>query len=313
MSSLLRESSSSYTSLKSLHLGRELLAGRRSSSTSFIANFSSAAASGGGRRDVPPDPSVDPSEMIGTGTWDEFSRSRAASLSRSRFRSAGGNVEVSADANAPVAEIDAEEQSKLKSRAAWIHKYFGWALNLMGYNSSASVRLRASFRIYDNALTAAYREELYVAPGLRPDFRVWFELTLLHVWMVFVRLRTEPNGKELSQDLFNRFWEDMEEELRRRGIDSQSRQDAIRKSLAESYLGSLVAYDEGLRGSDSALAGALWRNLFALSPLAHASDLSRYTAYVRAQVSELDKTPSEVVLNGSFVWARISPGTAGYE
>ncbi len=48
--------------------------------------------------------------------------------------------------------------------------------------------------------------------------RIWFRITLLHVWMLIVRLRSEKEGWKYAQDLANCFYADVENRLIEAGV-----------------------------------------------------------------------------------------------
>jgi hypothetical protein len=59
--------------------------------------------------------------------------------------------------------------------------------------------------------------ELVFATDLPPSFYSWYKITLLHMWLLFVRLRLlKKGGNEMAQALLDRFWEDME--YRQKGL-----------------------------------------------------------------------------------------------
>lgn len=46
------------------------------------------------------------------------------------------------------------------------------------------------------------------------DFNTWYSMSVLHLWIVFVRLRREGQaGQDLSQTLFDNFWTDAERRM----------------------------------------------------------------------------------------------------
>ena len=89
-----------------------------------------------------------------------------------------------------------------------------------------------------------------------------FDLMVLHVVLVLDRIAAEPSLGELGQGLFDRFWLDMDHNLREMGVGDLSVPKKMR-SLGEAFYGRAKAYREALaEGSDAALAKALSRNLY---------------------------------------------------
>ena len=85
----------------------------------------------------------------------------------------------------------------------------------------------------------------------------------LHISLVMLRLRQLPEEiqKPLNQDLFDRFFADMDFTLREMGVGDLGVGKRVRK-MSEAFMGRLTAYDEALAESDAdALCLAVARNL----------------------------------------------------
>ncbi|MCL2716000.1 MAG: ubiquinol-cytochrome C chaperone [Alphaproteobacteria bacterium] len=115
-----------------------------------------------------------------------------------------------------------------------------------------------------------------------------FDLLLLHLWLVLRRLRA-LSQKELSQALFDRFCEDMDDNLREMGIGDVALKKRMRK-VGEAFYGRAHAYDQAMdhpavEQGDDALAAVVCRNVFNGSEIGQAQ---RLAAYVRAAGRELN-------------------------
>lgn len=90
-----------------------------------------------------------------------------------------------------------------------------YKLMTLGAASNQSYQIRASHSLYELTLQHVVRHpQLYKLCQLEENMRGWFALTVLHAWMLLVRLRTdEQQGQELSQEIFNHFWADLERRL----------------------------------------------------------------------------------------------------
>ncbi len=93
-----------------------------------------------------------------------------------------------------------------------------------------------------------------------------FDLIALHSFLVLYRLRdTGAEGgaeaKELSQEIFNAMFADMDRGLRDLG-SSDVRTPKRVKAMVEAFYGRAKAYEDGLTGPGGGLAEALRRNLF---------------------------------------------------
>ncbi len=123
-----------------------------------------------------------------------------------------------------------------------------------------------------------------------------FDLIVLHLALVLERLAAEPALKGLAQGLFDRFWQDMDHNLREMGVGDLAVPRRMRE-LGEAYYGRLRAYRTALaEGSpDAALGEALVRNVYG----GRQSDAARrLAAYVRLAVGELAAQAAEALAGG---------------
>mmetsp|Transcript_7959 Transcript_7959/g.23953 ORF Transcript_7959/g.23953 Transcript_7959/m.23953 type:complete len:258 (+) Transcript_7959:75-848(+) len=190
-----------------------------------------------------------------------------------------------------------------------------WILRLLGYYTQESTDIRSSIMLYTNAREQAARQEFLRQLGVENDLASRFQLECLHVWMIFVRLRREgKRGKAMSQEVFDRFWEDMTKQLVSLEVKSISLNTRTRE-LQNAFYGSAVAYDFSLANSDAILASALHRNLFNYNPRCRPTQLLQMVAYVRAELHRLHAMPTEEFLAGGWRFtpplaARAPPSSA---
>merc|ERR1712086_139463 len=89
----------------------------------------------------------------------------------------------------------------------------GWrrlALSATGFYGRKSTLIRQANRMYDNCLSRAKSPELAAALGLDDSFSSRYVLLVIHIWMCLAKLRNVGgDGRELSQILFDNFWDDM--------------------------------------------------------------------------------------------------------
>ena len=132
----------------------------------------------------------------------------------------------------------------------------------------------------------------YETLGLPQSFAQWFQITLLHYWILQVRIRAMPfkYGRDYQQKLIDRFFKDMElrfaEEL---GINSGSVREKYLKDFHKQLLGAVFSYDEGLLTDDMTLAAALWRNVFNGDPNVDIRHVEALLVHVRQQLYVLSK------------------------
>lgn len=115
--------------------------------------------------------------------------------------------------------------------------------------------------IYGMIVTQARRPEFYAAGGVPDTVDGRFDLLLLHLWIVLRRLRTRPDGANLSQRLFDQFCSDMDDNLREMGVGDTTVPKRMR-SFGEAFYGRIAAYDAATEAGGDALAVALARNIF---------------------------------------------------
>ncbi|KFD45432.1 hypothetical protein M513_13693 [Trichuris suis] len=137
-----------------------------------------------------------------------------------------------------------------------------------------------------------------------PDtFMSWFKITVLHIWMVLLRLTgTATVQAVVKQEMVYCLWDDVDGRLAQLKRISPSVSVKRRETLGECYgllLISFCEYDEvssgntvglsknitfqGILGDDKTLAGALWRNMYNRE-LVDPVVLSNLVRYVRFQV-----------------------------
>ncbi|MEX3008295.1 ubiquinol-cytochrome C chaperone family protein [Hoeflea sp. TYP-13] len=118
-------------------------------------------------------------------------------------------------------------------------------------------------RIY-RQLTSIARNPAYYAEMHVPD-TVMGRFEMLSLVMVLFFRRMDSSGpalKELSQDVVDTFFEDMDHSLRELGIGDQSVPKRMKK-LAQMFYGRAQSYGTALNDGDAgALAEALYRNIY---------------------------------------------------
>jgi cytochrome b pre-mRNA-processing protein 3 len=110
-----------------------------------------------------------------------------------------------------------------------------------------------------------------------------FDLIALHLILVLERVAGEPSLAALGQGLFDRFWADMDHNLREMGVGDLSVPKKMRQ-LGEAYYGRAKAYRDALAASsDEALVAALTRNLYG----GDNGDARRLSVYIRQVARDL--------------------------
>lgn len=150
--------------------------------------------------------------------------------------------------------------------------------------------------IYGMIVTQAREPIFYRDLGVPDTVNGRFDLLLLHLWLLLRRLRTVQGAMELSQALFDRFCEDMDDNLREMGIGDQTVPKRMRV-FGEAFYGRVQAYDQAIEGGGEALAAAICKNILNGAGLDQAR---RLAAYVRATEADLGRTDEAMLLAASF-------------
>src|SRR5689334_18175095 len=116
--------------------------------------------------------------------------------------------------------------------------------------------------LYGAIVAQARNPVLYLAYGVPDTPEGRFDMVVLHLALLCVRLRREGEAAQaLSQGVFDMFCRDMDHNLREMGISDVRVPKTMRK-LAEAFYGRLDAYDRALAADgDEALVDTLVRNV----------------------------------------------------
>ncbi|UWU80702.1 ubiquinol-cytochrome C chaperone [Bradyrhizobium huanghuaihaiense] len=150
--------------------------------------------------------------------------------------------------------------------------------------------------IYGMIVTQAREPMFYRDLGVPDTVNGRFDLLLLHLWLLLRRLRTVQRATELSQALFDRFCEDMDDNLREMGVGDQIVPKRMR-AFGEAFYGRVQAYDQAMEGDGEALAAAICKNILNGTGMDQARQLA---AYARAAEADLGRTDEAALLGASF-------------
>lgn len=150
--------------------------------------------------------------------------------------------------------------------------------------------------IYGMIVTQAREPIFYRDLGVPDTVNGRFDLLLLHLWLLLRRLRAAQGATELSQALFDRFCEDMDDNLREMGVGDQTVPKRMR-AFGEAFYGRVQAYDQAMAAGGEALAEAICKNILNGTGLDQAR---RLAAYARASEAALGQTGEAALLQASF-------------
>ena len=122
---------------------------------------------------------------------------------------------------------------------------------------------RPAERLYQSILQASRQPNLYTEFEVHDHLDSRFDMLCLHISLLMGRLRMLPEDvhKPLNQELFDRFFADMDFTLREMGVGDLGVGKRVRK-MSEAFMGRLVAYTKSLERNDKMeLALVLARNI----------------------------------------------------
>jgi cytochrome b pre-mRNA-processing protein 3 len=150
--------------------------------------------------------------------------------------------------------------------------------------------------IYGMIVTQAREPIFYRDLGVPDTVNGRFDLLLLHLWLLLRRLRTAQGGVDMSQALFDRFCEDMDDNLREMGVGDQTVPKRMR-AFGEAFYGRVQAYDQAIDAGAEALAQAICKNILNGAGMDQAR---RLAAYAEAANVDLGQADDPALLRGSF-------------
>ena len=179
-------------------------------------------------------------------------------------------------------------------------------LKFVGFYGRESTLIRTGSSMYNTARHQALSPVFVRDCGLPDIFRTRFSLTSLHVWLCMVRLRSEGSkGREVSHQLHEHFANHLEEWIVEEGVHAIMIAKYVRE-LNDMFYGLAVSFDESLVSGDTVLASAIWHNIYGME-CNDARNLTKLVGYVRQQIHELDRQPSEDVLLGNIRFSQFKP------
>lgn len=122
---------------------------------------------------------------------------------------------------------------------------------------------RPAERLYQSILQASRQPNLYTEFEVHDHLDSRFDMLCLHISLLMARLRMLPEEvhKPLNQELFDRFFADMDFTLREMGVGDLGVGKRVRK-MSEAFMGRLIAYTKSLERNDKMeLALVLARNI----------------------------------------------------
>ena len=136
--------------------------------------------------------------------------------------------------------------------------YFKYFLKLLKKRQvSSEVKI-----FYDNVVSLARNEDLYIKGGVPDTIDGRFELIILHCHLFIKKLISSSNEDKLfSQKLINYMITDFDRSLREIGVGDLSVGKKI-KFMVSAYYGRANAYDSAIKNNNKNLSDVLKKNLY---------------------------------------------------
>ena len=151
--------------------------------------------------------------------------------------------------------------------------------------------------LYASALENTRLEVFYREYSVPDSFDGRFDLLLLHIFIILRRIKGQDNYDELSQDLFNVMFKDMDQTLREMGIGDVGIPKHMKKMML-AFNGRMHAYQEAV-SSAKALRGVVARNLYAMElgdDALDENDLDYICAFMRSNLDSYKNIGKFVML-----------------
>ena len=168
--------------------------------------------------------------------------------------------------------------------------------------SASATQNNVAMELYLEVVTQARQPYFYtdLAVPDTPDGR--YDMIMIHAFLLLHRLKRDlPHTEELSQDLFDIMFEDMDKSLREMGAGDVGIGRRI-KEMAKAFYGRIAAYDESLKRNDDSLDIALQRNVYRKSS-ANDEQVKALGSYMRREAANLSDQPIEALLGGKLSFA----------
>lgn len=133
---------------------------------------------------------------------------------------------------------------------------------------------------------------------LLPSFSTWSQVTMLHIYLLIVRLRCLEKDvyQSWQAQLVDHFFHEAEEKMDLlHGMTSRSIRQRNLQDLFQQWRGVVLAYDEGLAKGDAVLASAVWRNVFKAKEDVDLRHVAAIVSWMRLCLKNLDKMADDAL------------------
>jgi len=168
---------------------------------------------------------------------------------------------------------------------------------IFGFGSSR----KAAEDLYSEVVRQSRQPVFYMEAEVPDTVDGRFEMISMHAFLLMRRLKNdESNMGELSQDVFDLMFADMDQSLREIGVGDLAVGKRV-KEMAKVFYGRVVAYETALDGGDEALEAALERNHYGTTENAPKKEsVAKLAEYIRRNDSFLTQLKSSDLKRGQL-------------
>ena len=170
--------------------------------------------------------------------------------------------------------------------------------------------------LYRAALRQSRREEFFLRFGVPDTVDGRFDLFLIHVYMIFFRLRNHQRYKDISQCLFDTAFREIDKSLREAGVGDVSVPKYMKKMM-EAFNGRMNVYKQASEYEQEdpkvpiapghPLFDALRRNLYGTLEKPEESTIADMVKYMRASMFDLVSQDLEEIALGNVRFLAFAP------
>lgn len=173
----------------------------------------------------------------------------------------------------------------------------------------------AAAQLYYNCANNYDYDKLCDAFGLPDYMSSWYKLTLMHCWMILMRMHSSLDAQaylRLQRSMLSTLWFDIDARLKIVGEElkqSLSSQTDL-KHMHGLHLQTFLEYDEGFLSNDPMFAAAIWRCLY-VGRRCDPIHVLRVIAYIRSTIAWLDTLDmNDIMVDGIKEWKQLKPRDA---
>ena len=164
---------------------------------------------------------------------------------------------------------------------------------------------KVGHKLYISTVNQARTPLLFSKLGVPDTLDGRFDLVVLHVGLVFRRLRSSGlQGKKMSEVVFSVMFDDLDQSVREMGV-GDIRVGKKVKAMARAFYGRCLAYDQALDSKNqSELVKALLKNVYG-SENTMGYEVNCLAAYVANVANELSVQSDHLILSGKISFPKV--------